>query len=75
VELILAVYILASKRSGTPYRCLPSDLVKSTSKIWGKLYRKYGVYTLVYFEMHDEMTEAIRARNNSRNGTRCGRLN
>ncbi|PTR08142.1 putative endonuclease [Nitrosospira sp. Nsp5] len=59
-----AVYILASKRNGTLYIGVTSNLVK---RVWehkqnlGEGFtRKYGVHTLVYFEMHDEMTEAIR---------------
>ncbi|SCY16546.1 GIY-YIG nuclease family protein [Nitrosospira sp. Nsp13] len=59
-----AVYILASKRNGTLYIGVTSNLVK---RVWehkqnlGEGFaQKYGVHTLVYFEMHDEMTEAIR---------------
>ncbi|KIO50264.1 GIY-YIG nuclease family protein [Nitrosospira sp. NpAV] len=58
-----AVCILASKRNGTLYIGVTSDLVK---RVWehkqnlGEGFtRKYGVHMLVYFEMHHEMTEAI----------------
>jgi putative endonuclease len=58
-----AVYILASKRNGTLYTGVTSDLVK---RVWEHkndlvegFTRKYGVHTLVYFEMHHEMAEAI----------------
>ena len=59
-----AVYILASKRNGTLYIGVTSNLVK---RVWehkqnlGEGFtQKYGVHTLVYFEVHYEMTEAIR---------------
>ncbi|MDE2366488.1 MAG: GIY-YIG nuclease family protein [Betaproteobacteria bacterium] len=59
-----AVYILASKRNGTLYIGVTSDLVK---RVWEHKHdlvegftRKYGVHKLVYFEMHHEITEAIR---------------
>jgi putative endonuclease len=59
-----AVYILASKRNGTLYIGVTSDLIK---RIWEHKHdlvegftRKYRVHVLVYFEQHDEMAEAIR---------------
>lgn len=58
-----AVYILASKRNGTLYIGVTSDLVKRVWKhkqnLRESFTRKYGVHMLVYFEMHHEMTEAI----------------
>ena len=58
------VYILASKRNGTLYIGVTSDLVK---RVWQHkndvaegFTKKYGVHTLVYYEMHADMTEAIR---------------
>jgi putative endonuclease len=59
-----AVYILASKRNGTLYIGVTSGLMK---RAWEHKHdmvegftRKYEVHTLVYFEQHDEMAEAIR---------------
>ena len=59
-----AVYILASRRNGTLYIGVTSDLVK---RVWQHkndvlegFTKKYGVHTLVYCEMHTDMTEAIR---------------
>lgn len=58
-----AVYILASKRNGTLYIGVTSNLVK---RVWG--YRngviegftdKYRVHQLVYFEQHQIMEDAI----------------
>jgi len=58
-----AVYILASKRNGTLYIGVTSNLA---SRIEGHrsgavdgFTKKYGVETLVYFEMHSDMYEAI----------------
>jgi putative endonuclease len=58
-----AVYILASKRNGTLYVGVTSDL---TARVWQHrndivegFTKKYGVHMLVYFELHDDMTSAI----------------
>lgn len=59
-----AVYILASRFNGTLYVGVTSDLIK---RVWEHkqdlvegFTRKYSVHTLVYFEMHKEIAEAIR---------------
>ena len=64
MELNSFVYILASKRNGTLYIGVTGNLVK---RIWEHKQNfvegftsKYGVHTLVYFEMHNDMAEAIR---------------
>ena len=58
-----AVYILASKRNGTLYIGVTSDLVR---RIWQHkndavegFSSKYGVKDLVYYELHEEMESAI----------------
>ena len=58
-----AVYILASQRNGTLYIGVTSDLVE---RVWQHkndvvegFTKKYGVHSLVYFELHSEMYEAI----------------
>jgi putative endonuclease len=58
-----AVYILASQRNGTLYIGVTSDLVQ---RVWQHkedavegFTKKYGVHTLVYYELHDEMENAI----------------
>lgn len=57
------VYILASKRNGTLYTGVTSDLVK---RVWEHkndvvqgFTSRYRVHSLVYFEMHDTMDVAI----------------
>jgi len=58
-----AVYILASKRNGTLYVGVTSDLIK---RVWEHkndlaegFTKKYGVHSLVYFEQCDDMITAI----------------
>ena len=58
-----AVYILASKRNGTLYVGVTSDL---RQRVWDHkngsvdgFTKKYGVHRLVYYEMHDNMLSAI----------------
>ena len=57
------VYILASKRNGTLYVGVTSDLIQ---RIWQHksdeiegFTKKHGVHTLVYFESHESMDDAI----------------
>ena len=58
-----AVYILASKRNGTLYVGVTSNLQQ---RVWqhrneanAGFTHKYKVHTLVYFELHDDMVSAI----------------
>ena len=58
-----AVYIMASKRNGTLYLGVTSDLIK---RIWehknGEILgftKRYGVHQLVWYEWHQEMESAI----------------
>jgi putative endonuclease len=58
-----AVYILASKRNGTLYIGVTSDLI---ARVWhhrtnavAGFTHKYSVHVLVYYELHDTMYAAI----------------
>ena len=58
-----AVYILASQRNGTLYIGVTSDLIQ---RVWQHkndvvegFTKKYGVHMLVYYELHDDMENAI----------------
>jgi putative endonuclease len=58
-----AVYILASKYKGTLYIGVTSDLVQ---RVWQHKHdqvegftKQYRVHTLVYYELHADMIEAI----------------
>jgi putative endonuclease len=57
------VYILASKRNGTLYTGVTSDIVQ---RVWQHknnmvqgFTKKYDVKTLVYYEVHDNVEIAI----------------
>jgi putative endonuclease len=59
-----AVYILASKRNGTLYIGVTSDLVK---RVWEHknnvvegFTKRYGVHQLVWYELHENMESAIK---------------
>jgi putative endonuclease len=73
-----AVYILASERNGTVYIGITSDLVK---RIWEHkqdlvegFTRQYGVHTLVYFELYDDMTLAIQREKQLKKWNRSWKL-
>jgi putative endonuclease len=58
-----AVYILASRRNGTLYTGVTSDLIKRVHEhkhdLADGFTRKYSIHTLVYFELHGDMLTAI----------------
>lgn len=58
-----AVYIMASRRNGTLYTGLCNSLSRRIYEHREGLIpgftRKYGVKTLVWYEMHDDMREAV----------------
>ena len=58
-----AVYILASKRNGTLYIGVTSDLVKRVWEHKNKMVegftKRYNVHRLVWYEMHESMESAI----------------
>ena len=57
------LYILASRRNGTLYVGVTSDLVKRIEEHKQKLVdgftKKYGITTLVYFETFENIRDAI----------------
>jgi len=57
------VYLLASRRNGTLYVGVTSDLVKRVQEHREgpvpRFTRKHGVKTLVYWELHHDINEAI----------------
>ncbi len=59
-----AVYILSSKRNGTIYVDVTSDLVKRVWEHRNNLVegftKRYGVHQLVWYELHESMDSAIR---------------
>ena len=59
-----AVYILASKKEGTLYIGVTSDLLKRIyehkNNVVEGFTKEYAVHTLVYYEVHESMEEAIK---------------
>jgi putative endonuclease len=72
------VYICASKRNGTLYVGVTSDLVKRSWEHKNKLVRgfteKYGVDKLVYFELHADAENAIRREKQIKKWNRAWKL-
>jgi putative endonuclease len=63
IEKSFCIYILASKRNGTLYIGVTSDLIK---RVWqhkmsvvSGFTQKYNVKTLVYYEQHNNAESAI----------------
>ena len=73
------VYILFNKRNGTLYTGVTSDLVKRIyehkSKAVDGFTKKYGVDKLGYFEVFDEIEEAIKREKAIKGGSRTKKLN
>jgi putative endonuclease len=74
-----AVYILASKKNGTLYTGVTSDLIK---RIWEHkndlvegFSKRYGVHNLVWYELHADMTSAIEKEKNIKEWKRKWKLN
>ena len=59
-----AVYIMASRKHGTLYTGVTSDLVNRVAQhregVIDGFTRRYGVKRLVWFEHHESIVEAIR---------------
>lgn len=73
------VYITASKRNGTLYVGVSSNLVKRIWQHKNKLIdgftKKYDVCRLVYFEMHDNMNLAIKREKQIKTWERLWKIN
>ncbi len=58
-----AVYILSSKKNGTLYTGVTSDLIKRVwehkNEVVEGFTKHYNVHLLVWFEIHDNMKSAI----------------
>ena len=72
------VYLLASRRNGTLYVGVTSNLVK---RVWehknhvvGGFTKKYGVDRLVWYEMHETMESAIRREKSIKEWKRAWKL-
>ena len=74
-----AVYILASRKNGTLYVGVTSNLKK---RIWERksnqvenFTKKYQVHTLVWYELHESMESAIQKEKNIKNWKRQWKIN
>jgi len=72
------VYILASRRNGTLYTGVTSDLPKRVWQHKNKLVEgftaRYGVDQLVYFELHEAADSAIRREKQIKKWNRAWKL-
>jgi putative endonuclease len=72
------VYILSSKRNGTLYAGITSDLVKRVwehkNKTVEGFTEKYGVDKLVYYEVHTDVENAIRREKQIKRWNRSWKL-
>jgi putative endonuclease len=78
VEKQPAVYILASKRNGTLYIGVTSDLTK---RVWEHkndlvegFTKRYGVHRLVWYELHESMESAIKREKSIKEWKRVWKL-
>ena len=72
------MYILASKRNGTLYTGVTSNLIK---RVWEHknhlvdgFTKKYGVHTLVWYEVHETTESAIRREKVIKNWKRAWKI-
>ena len=72
------VYILFNKRNGTLYTGVTSDLVKRAyehkSKFVDGFTKKYGVDKLGYYEVFDDIEEAIKREKAIKGGSRAKKI-
>ena len=72
------VYLLASKRNGTLYTGVTSNLLKRVWEHKNNLVEsftsKHGVHTLVWYEMHDTMESAIQREKAIKNWKRAWKI-
>ncbi len=72
------VYIMASKRNGTLYTGVTSNLVQRVWQHKNNLVEgfteRYGIHTLVWYEVHETMTSAITREKKIKNWKRIWKL-
>ena len=73
-----AIYILASQAHGTLYVGVTSNLIQRVWQHKNNLVegfsQKYGVHTLVYFELHATMHDAIGREKQLKAGSRAKKV-
>jgi putative endonuclease len=78
VEKQPAVYVLASKRNGTLYIGVTSDLTK---RVWEHkndlvegFTKRYSVHRLIWYELHNSMESAIKREKSMKEWKRAWKL-
>jgi putative endonuclease len=78
-EPFIAVYMLASRKHGTLYIGVTSDLisriVQHQDGVFDGFTKRYGVTRLVWYETHDLITDAIRREKQLKKYRREWKLN
>ena len=73
-----AVYILASKRNGTLYTGVTSDLARRVSEhkleVFEGFTQRYGIHMLVYYEWSGDMRSAISREKQIKKWSRAWKL-
>lgn len=73
-----AVYIMASKRNGTLYVGVTSNLERRAwehrSGTLGEFTHRYGCHTLVWYELHERMLSAIQREKQLKRWNRSWKL-
>ena len=73
------IYILTNKPHGTIYTGVTSNLVKRVwqhkNKITGGFTSKYNLTILVYYELHQDMYQAIHREKQIKSGSRMKKIN
>ena len=72
-----AVYILASRRNGTLYTGVTSNLIRRIAQHKAALSgftARYGIKTLVWFEIHATMEAAILREKQIKGGSRAAKI-
>lgn len=73
-----AVYILASKRNGTLYIGVTSNLIKRAwehkNDLVAGFTKRYSVHRLVYYELHESMESAINREKQMKKWNRAWKL-
>jgi putative endonuclease len=77
-EKLPCVYLLSSKRNGTLYVGVTSDLIhriaQHRDESFGGFTAKYSVKRLVWFERHDSIEEAIKREKRIKKWNRAWKL-
>ncbi len=72
------VYIMASKRNGTIYTGVTSNLAQRAFShregLLAGFTRRYGCKTLVYYEFHEDMPSAIAREKQLKGGSRMDKI-